>query len=182
MSLTVLTLLQDFVNDPATALDVDRVAQARALMRDPASLGAASEWRNLTTTANAAYNAAASDKHADEVHRLVAVTQVRVLCLAVIAASGEAPNDMELTSRAKHWSRVGLQWIMCNEVAEAERALDESARLCRSTFEVTSRRGIERRRPPNSCGSCDPRHGCTYMAAPAAPPTHVWTVLTSVAA
>lgn len=77
----------------------------------------------------------------NDLRRLVAITHVRVLCLVLVQTCGASvgrTSDMELAQRAKHWARAGLQFIICNESAEAGRALDESTRLLHETSDPDS--------------------------------------------
>ena len=140
----VLDVLRELICDPAVPIDPDRLYAARRALHDDPSVLKTSDIELLASEAHAAFNASLQKREggdADEVKRLTVATHVRTFCLSVISASTpdvRVLNDLELTQRARHWSRVGLQWVMCNNALEAEGALDEAARLLRATTEPES--------------------------------------------
>ena len=74
---------------------------------------------------------------AETPQREVAIAHAKALCLVAVEAAqdeGTRQPDMELSTRAKHWSRVGLQLLKFHEPDEAELALNVSSRLLRYSY------------------------------------------------
>lgn len=126
----VAAILAEFIADPKGAVvDAQAISAARASL----ALSAADDaLASLAGDARAAYNLSLEQKPD------VANTQLRALCLALISSGTEPLRDAEKASHAKHYARLGLQFVLTSEPDEADRALDVASRLLSQTIDSDS--------------------------------------------